>query len=167
MRQRTCSSTSQTYLKDPVGRMTVTEEKKKEEGKEANRGWLMAVSGGSKQSPPDTAGGAGDEGGGFARVDLQGGREGDRPRTIVEGELTSRRVFCHGRPQADWELRKPNVRSSRFALCCLPVLEPNSVEASEDPGKREGERKRRIARQERQDKRERKIGTLPPHKTGV
>lgn len=58
----------------------------------------------------------------------------DEPRTIVEGELTSRRVFCSGRPQADWELRKPNVRSSRFALCCLPALESNSVEAT-IPGK--------------------------------
>lgn len=33
------------YLEDPVGRM------KEEEGKEVNRGWLMAVSGGSKQLP--------------------------------------------------------------------------------------------------------------------
>ncbi|EZA58960.1 hypothetical protein X777_16919 [Ooceraea biroi] len=31
----------------------------------------------------------------------------DKPRTVVQGELTSRRVFCRSRPQADWELRKP------------------------------------------------------------
>ncbi|EFN73151.1 hypothetical protein EAG_15249 [Camponotus floridanus] len=55
----------------------------------------------------------------------------DKPRTVVEGELTSRRVFCSSRPQADWELRKPNVRSSWFALCCLPAFEPNSGEAQQ------------------------------------
>ncbi|KYN33739.1 hypothetical protein ALC56_11997 [Trachymyrmex septentrionalis] len=40
-------------------------------------------------------------------------------------------TFQISRPQADWKLRKPNVRSSRFALCCLPVLGSNSVEAFE------------------------------------
>lgn len=55
----------------------------------------------------------------------------NKPQMVVEGELTSRRVFCRGRPQADWELRKPNVRSSRGTLfvVCLP-LEPNSVAAT-------------------------------------
>ncbi|EGI66910.1 hypothetical protein G5I_04717 [Acromyrmex echinatior] len=90
--------------------MTVTE-KKKEEGKEANRGWLMAVSGGSKQLP-------------IRRVKQE----------MKEEDL--RGWTCKGAEGADWELRKPNVQSSRFALCCLPVLEPNSVEATI----REGER---------------------------
>ncbi|KYN01229.1 hypothetical protein ALC62_07848 [Cyphomyrmex costatus] len=81
--------------------MTITE-KKEEERKEADRGWLMAVSGSSKQLP-------------IRRVEQE----------MKEEDL--RGWTCKG---ADWELRKPNVRSSRFALCCLPALEPNSVEAT-------------------------------------
>lgn len=53
-RPRTCSPTSQTYLEDPVGRMTITEEEDEEEQEEeegASRGWLTAASGGSKQLP--------------------------------------------------------------------------------------------------------------------
>lgn len=49
----------------------------------------------------------------------------DKPQTVVEGELTSRRVFCRGRPQADWELRKPNVRSSRAVRSLLSACHSN------------------------------------------